>query len=208
MSRKNLPAQESQIPKLVVITGGPCAGKSTILKMLFESDLADKIIILPEVANMLIKGGYPLPATLTRQWQDNFQDAVFNVQLSLEAVGLELAREKHVSLILLDRGTIDGSAYFAGGLEELSQRYNQEITNLYRRYQAVVYLDSLANYGQEMFTKYLGMERFHSYEESLRYDATVKDAWSGHKNIHYVQSRSLPEKYQQVYDLITALLTA
>lgn len=46
----------------IVLTGGPCAGKTTALSYISEKlmDKGFRVFIVPEVATMLINGGIPV----------------------------------------------------------------------------------------------------------------------------------------------------
>lgn len=52
------------MPIKIALTGGPCAGKTTILKRL-NQDLGQQILTVPETASILLMGGFPHRLTLT-----------------------------------------------------------------------------------------------------------------------------------------------
>lgn len=49
--------------KKIVLTGGPCAGKTTVLNVL-KQEFAGQILVIPEAATLLLSGGFP--TTITR----------------------------------------------------------------------------------------------------------------------------------------------
>lgn len=54
----------------IVITGGPCGGKTTVLNAL-KKDFNDRAVFVPEVATMLLSGGFPAPEKdlfLSEKW--------------------------------------------------------------------------------------------------------------------------------------------
>ena len=70
----------NNIPK-IVLTGGPCAGKSTILNRIQES-FPEQVETVPEAANMLIGGGFPLPSDslpYSEGWRMTLQDPLFSL---------------------------------------------------------------------------------------------------------------------------------
>lgn len=91
----------------VVLTGGPGAGKTAVLE-LARLVFCRHLHVLPEAASIVFGGGFPRedgPA-LRRAGQR----AIFFVQRELEAsVG-----ERDLALVLCDRGTLDGAAYWPG----------------------------------------------------------------------------------------------
>ena len=96
-------------PRLVcVLTGGPGAGKIAVLEMTRRS-LCGHVVILPEAAGIDFGGGSPRltspPACRAAQ------HAIFCVQRQLERIHLE---EGDAAVVLCDRGTLDGTAYWPG----------------------------------------------------------------------------------------------
>lgn len=44
----------------IVLTGGPCSGKTTVLRAIAE-EFRGRIVLVPEVATLLLSGGFPIP---------------------------------------------------------------------------------------------------------------------------------------------------
>ncbi|EKE25576.1 MAG: hypothetical protein ACD_5C00113G0003, partial [uncultured bacterium] len=42
--------------KVVVLTGGPCSGKSTVLRAL-QDEFGEQLVVVREVATVLLEGG-------------------------------------------------------------------------------------------------------------------------------------------------------
>src|SRR5262245_42235435 len=99
--------------KRVVLTGGPCSGKTTVQKAVSE-EFFDRVALAPEAATMLLAGGFPVPGQhlpWSEEWQTSFQAAILPLQQSLEeAYGL-VARSLGRRLLVCDRGILDGAAY-------------------------------------------------------------------------------------------------
>src|SRR5215471_20537779 len=97
--------------RLVVLTGGPGAGKTAVLEIV-KKTLCKHIVVLPEAATILFGGGFPRHDT--DAGRRAAQEAIFRVQRSMET----MAREEGVaSIALCDRGTLDGLAYWPGGTQ-------------------------------------------------------------------------------------------
>jgi predicted ATPase len=84
----------------VVITGGPCAGKTELWR--FMSEAFPQGVPVPEAATDLILAGRSEESL----GLENFQRAVYARQLELEEEALKKGR-----LLICDRGLLDGAAY-------------------------------------------------------------------------------------------------
>src|SRR6478609_2552423 len=97
----------------VVLTGGPCAGKSTALLRVGDwlSSSGLHVFRVPEASTLLLSGGIrvagqPLAALRT------FQRGIVEVQLALERAFFAFAKASgEPTVLLLDRGVPDGAAY-------------------------------------------------------------------------------------------------
>jgi predicted ATPase len=103
--------------KRVVLTGGPCSGKTTVQRAVSE-EFFDRVVLVTEAATLLLEGGFPVPGKQlpwSEEWQAAFQAAILPRQQSLEeAYGL-VARDRGCRLIVCDRGILDGAAYATRG---------------------------------------------------------------------------------------------
>src|ERR1041385_6158506 len=93
----------------IALTGGPGGGKTTAADLL-RRELGTRVVIVPESATILFAGGFPRSG----QWDANrsAQSAIFHVQRNLEDVQSALYPER---VLLCDRGTVDGAAYWDDG---------------------------------------------------------------------------------------------
>lgn len=106
-----MPKSRSRTPTIhkIALTGGPGGGKSTAAE-LFRREYKDHISLVPEVATLLFKGGYPrVDSPLV---VESIQSSIFNVQINIEDTYGNLF--PHHTL-LCDRGTVDGAAYWPPG---------------------------------------------------------------------------------------------
>eukprot|EP00352_Strombidinopsis_acuminata_P000129 CAMPEP_0176342082 /NCGR_PEP_ID=MMETSP0126-20121128/2894_1 /TAXON_ID=141414 ORGANISM="Strombidinopsis acuminatum, Strain SPMC142" /NCGR_SAMPLE_ID=MMETSP0126 /ASSEMBLY_ACC=CAM_ASM_000229 /LENGTH=128 /DNA_ID=CAMNT_0017687287 /DNA_START=460 /DNA_END=846 /DNA_ORIENTATION=+ len=119
MSDSHLPAHEITQCKhpifRICLTGGPCAGKTTALSTLQTvlSQMGFKVLIVPEAATMLMKGGCMIQThKLSFSEAVKFQINVMKTQMALEDVFTKNAISgNQKTVILCDRGVMDGSAY-------------------------------------------------------------------------------------------------
>jgi hypothetical protein len=141
----------------------------------------EHIAVLPESATVLFGGGFPRHDT--DAGRRGAQKAIFQVQRSME----EMCREEgHVAMALCDRGTIDGLAYWPGGIEaacaSLGIRREQELA----RYRAVIHLRTPSAEGG-----YDGSNpvRRESAAEAAALDARIFASWDGHPRRMVIDSQ-------------------
>ncbi|CAG2180913.1 unnamed protein product, partial [Oppiella nova] len=90
------PDQESvrkeRIVYKLVLTGGPCSGKTTGQARLstFFENLGWKVYRVPETATTLFSGGIRFP-DLTPEAQDKFQENLIKVMIATESTFFDLA---------------------------------------------------------------------------------------------------------------------
>ena len=104
--------QEKKVWK-IVLTGGPCGGKTTAttrLSAFFES-LGWKVYRVPETANVLLSGGVNFE-TMTEDAKEKFQENLLKTMMQIEQSFFDLAESSRKNcLIICDRGAMDASAF-------------------------------------------------------------------------------------------------
>ena len=154
----------------VVITGGPGAGKTALLE-LARRMLCEHVVVLPEAASVVYGGGFP--RRTIAQSRRAAQRAIFYVQDELEREELE---QHTAGLILCDRGTVDGAAYWPGDAAELWRDVGTTLEEELARYAAVIHLRTpdASDYNHR------NPLRIESAEEARRLDARIAEAWQAH----------------------------
>ncbi len=126
--------QDRHDPRLVVVTGGPGAGKTAVLEMARRS-LCRHVLVLPEAAGIVFGGGFPRrPTDVARRAS---QRAIYYIQRELERLHVD---EQNAALILCDRGTLDGVAYWPDTAEEFFVELGISQISEINRYHAVIHL--------------------------------------------------------------------
>ena len=95
----------------IVLTGGPGAGKTALLELISHA-FCPHVRVLPEAAGVIFGGGFPREEE--RESRRAAQRAICHVQRELEVVG----DGHNPAVVLCDRGTVDGVAYWPGPPEE------------------------------------------------------------------------------------------
>ncbi|MCX6714494.1 MAG: AAA family ATPase [Candidatus Uhrbacteria bacterium] len=103
---------EPRLPK-IVLTGGPCSGKSTLMREVIEK-YGDRVHCVPEVASILIAQVGILPSATDEKHNARFQQILYRVQRSFEEAAELQAMKDGKQAIVLDRGTVDAVAYLHG----------------------------------------------------------------------------------------------
>lgn len=101
----------------IVITGGPCAGKTTSLDRIRQemSEKGYRVFSVPEVPTMVVQaGGMILMSKFNTQEKIHFQSLLMRFQMYAEDYFTKLAEmSKSPSIVLCDRGVVDPYAYIS-----------------------------------------------------------------------------------------------
>lgn len=166
-------------PKLVALTGGPGAGKTAVLEVI-RKNFCDHVVVLPEAASILFRGGFP---RRNEPWgRKALQRAIYHVQCQLEQMMLD---EGHTALILCDRGTIDGLAYWPDGPAAFWQEFGTSPDEQYARYAAVIHLRSPT---LKQGYNHQNPRRIESAQEAAHIDELIHHAWKAHPKYDVVES--------------------
>lgn len=106
--------QRKQHVYRIVLTGGPCAGKTTALVRLsgYLSERGFRVYTVPEAATMLFVNGVAFSDFEGDEAVLSFQASVLDLQTTLENAFERVAiSTKSPAVLLCDRGALDGSAY-------------------------------------------------------------------------------------------------
>jgi len=164
--------------KRVVLTGGPGAGKTALLELIRQA-FCKHVLVLPEAAGILFGGGFPREGDQPNRRAA--QRAIFHVQRELEAS----ADGHEPAMVLCDRGTIDGVAYWPGRPEEFWSSVGTTLEAELARYDAVIHLRTPAladGYNHQ------NPLRIESAATAADIDARIALAWAGHPRRFMVAS--------------------
>jgi predicted ATPase len=99
-----------------VISGGPCGGKTTALARVFSflRERGFEVMTCPEAFGLLVNNGMSLAYFAIDGMDVHMQGAVLDTQMALEdSVYRVLKARGKPSVILSDRGSMDGSVYIS-----------------------------------------------------------------------------------------------
>lgn len=182
--------------KRIVLTGGPCAGKTTALVRITEyfSNRGYKVFTIPEVPTLYSLGGWSY-LTPNKDLYYEGERAILETQMALEDSFTRLAEtcQKPV-LIVCDRGTLDISAYISPEMwEDITHKAGTDTNALRARYDAVLHMVSAADGAEQYYTTATNAARYEQMnEEGLRIarelDKKVIKAWTGHPHLRVINN--------------------
>lgn len=182
--------KEKQIRK-IVITGGPCAGKSTALTWI-QAEYTKKgydVVFVPESATELILAGF---SSSTLNSDIEFQAMLLKNQLHKEKLFEEYAKKLNSSnkvLIVCDRGAMDGKAYIKPDEYEQMLKYlGLTEVELRDNYDAVFHLVTTANGAEEYYTLENNKARYENIEDARKSDKKTLQAWTGHPHLRVIDN--------------------
>lgn len=156
----------------IVLTGGPGGGKTTAAD-LFRREIGERVVIVPEAATLLFSGGFPRSTEVHAR--RSAQCAIYHVQKNLEDVQSALYPDR---ILLCDRGTLDGAAYFPNEMQEFFEAVRSTEQAELDRYDAVIFFETAAAGG--MSVEGGNPTRIESNEQALALDHRLRKVWSRH----------------------------
>lgn len=169
-----------KMKKRIVLTGGPGGGKTTALDLI-RREFAGTIASVPEAATMIFSGG--IERTTNANVLKAQQRAIFSLQKHLE----DIQRATHPDcLILCDRGSLDGLAYWPDNEEDFFDQMNTSLEAELARYDAVIFFETAAKSGESIRSN--NPVRNESENAAVVLDDKLQKVWSKHPNFNLVGS--------------------
>lgn len=181
----------SSFMKRIVLTGGPCAGKTTALVKIIEhfSSLGYKVFIIPEVPTLFSQAGMDY---LTDNYAFFYEGekATLEMQIALEDKFTRIAETiEEPTIIVCDRGTMDISAYMKPAMwQDITSALSTDSERLRARYDAVLHLVSAADGAEQFYTTATNAERTEGLELARELDKKVISAWSEHPRLRVINN--------------------
>lgn len=162
-----------------MLTGGPGGGKTAVLELV-RKHFCEHVIVLPESASIVFGGGFPRHAT--DPGRRAAQRAIFRVEDEMERLARE---ERQAAVVLCDRGTLDGLAYWPGAPAEYWAELGTTAEAQLARYAAVIHLRTpSADRGYNQANPV----RIEAAREAALIDDKIALAWSGHPRRSFIES--------------------
>lgn len=201
----------------IVLTGGPCAGKTTIIKAINDKlkNRGYYVVVVPETASELICNGI-LPNG-DRDHTLKYQEFILLTQSTKEKIAedyceniknsnLDLIDDKKGIVILYDRAIMDNRAYLSHlDYNNMLKKYGYNEIGTIDKYDLVIDLVSTATAKPEAYQ--LNGIRYEDVKAAARLDELTSGAWLLHRNLRVIKpTDSIEEKINIVFSYINNLL--
>jgi hypothetical protein len=141
-------------------------------------NFCEHVRVLPEAAGIVFGGGFPRGESVGQK--QAAQRAIFHVQRELEAV----ADADAPAIVLCDRGTVDGAAYWAGD-GDLWSAVGTTLEKELGRYDGVIHLRTPgANNGYN----HNNPLRIETVETAAALDRRIFSLWESHRHRYVVEA--------------------
>ncbi len=192
----------------IVITGGPCAGKTTALNLLQEifTNKGYTVLFIKESAAELITSGINRNTCKT---EIDFQVSLFNMQKKKEQIYYDMAQKsKNKVLIICDRGQLDSKAFLSEkNFKLLLKEVSSNEIELRDNYDAIFHLVSAAKGAEKYYTLENNAARTETIEEAAELDDKLICAWTGHPYLRIIDnSTNFENKIKRLVDEISLFL--
>lgn len=165
----------------VVLVGGPCSGKSTLLRRL-SAELTDRVQGVPEAVTALILQTGLRPPFAEVEDQKTFVDAAYLTYRGFEIAAEVQARADGKAALLLDCCALVCLAYWPGPRAEFEARQGIDVSQCILRYDGVIFMEVAS---AEVFAAKQADNpaRFHDRRESLVAEQRLLETWAGHPHL-------------------------
>ena len=199
----------------IVITGGPCSGKTTVMSYLAEKlrDSGFNVFLVTEIATELILGGFD-PKTASGEDILKFEKLIIKSQIQHENIMLEFAKNAEAKgdrvVVLFDRGVMDAQAYVEPSeFQAILDNLQKTVVSLRdKRYDAVIHMVTAADGAADFYTLDNNIARQEAdLGAAIRADRSTKRAWVGHPHLRVIDnSTDFESKIRRVFHEVCNIL--
>ena len=184
----------------IVLTGGPCSGKTSIMTLL-RAEFENSIHCVPETVSYLIQqiGAKPPIGNVVGMRR-------YNRNLTKIQRGIEQAAELQAAFdgkraLLLDRGVCDNTAYLDGGFPVLERLLGTTREHEFQQYDLVICMETPSRVIYEAKSRNNPARYEASHEIAMEVSRRTREAWDGHSNLVVVPSEV---SWEDKVDFVTA----
>jgi predicted ATPase len=185
----------------IVLTGGPGSGKTVVANILAQAN-PRRFVLVPEAATQVYEAARTRWDYVDVAGRRDLQRRIYLLQREQEdrLAGLHPDR-----ILLLDRGTIDGAAYWPDGPDAYWPAMGTTLQAELDRYDRIIWMETAAAIGI-----YDGSDsnfcRFEDPAGAIRSGELLARLWSGHNNLLKVAAfKRLDEKISAVQKILDAI---
>jgi predicted ATPase len=187
----------------IVLTGGPGAGKTVITHRL-AAEHPDRFALVPEAATHVYAVLQTRWDRLDAEGRRNVQRMIYRHQIEQES---RLAAAHPNKILLLDRGTLDGAAYWPEGAAAYWQDLQTTHAAELNRYDAVLWLQTAA-----AINIYDGDGsnacRFEDRDSAIASGEVLKTLWGSHPQFRTINAHpNLEDKFREIRSALHEVFT-
>ena len=192
----------------IVLTGGPCGGKTTALSILNEhlKSYGVDVYEVNEQATSLMRSG----KTPENMGVYEFHSLLFSNQLAEEEAALKQAElsEKSKAVVICDRGLLDSRAYVpAEAFDKYSALHGLNEARIRNRYDAVFHMVTAADGAQEHYTLQNNETRSEDLAKARALDEEIMSLWVGTEHLRIIDNKgSFADKLNRLLEEVLAVL--
>jgi CYTH domain-containing protein/thymidylate kinase len=198
---------------MIVLTGGPCSGKSTSLAYLTEklSDHGFMVFVIPETATLITNSGIDRRKMNKSKQVVMYEEAILDMQLAFEETYQQTVTRifpERKKVILLDRGIMDIKAFISDDdFEVMLKKKKLTEVKLRDRYNGVIHLVTAAEGALPFYTGANNHARIETPEEALTIDQKIRECWLGHPHFKIIDnSTDFEGKISRTFSAISHFL--
>jgi len=179
---------------MIVLTGGPCSGKSSSLAYLTErlSDNGFMVFVIPETATLITNSGIDRRKMNKSKQVVMYEEAILDMQLAFEETYQQTVTRifpERKKIILLDRGIMDIKAFMPDDdFRAILKKKRLTEVRLRDRYNGVIHLVTAAEGAPAFYTGENNSARIETPEEARIIDQKIRESWLGHPHFKIIDN--------------------
>lgn len=197
--------------KNIVLTGGPCAGKTTALAKITQyfTYRGFAVYTQPEAATLFNQSGVNF-LTNDKSLFFESEKQLLSFQLHTEECFRKMAgKADKPAIIVYDRGVMDNAAYMSNEMWQalLDEMGLNDVDVRDKRYDAVLHLCTAAKGAEKFYTCENNSSRTENIEQAIILDDKIITAWTGHPHLRVIPNRgTFEDKLNAVLVEISSIL--
>ncbi len=179
---------------MIVLTGGPCSGKSSSLAYFTEklSDHGFMVFVIPETATLITNSGIDRRKMNRSKQVVMYEEAILDMQLAFEETYRQTVTRifpERKKVVLLDRGIMDIKAFIPeDDFKAILRKKKLTEVRLRDRYNGVIHLVTAAEGAPAFYTAENNLARIETPEEAITIDQKIRESWLGHPHFKIIDN--------------------
>lgn len=194
-------------PEIVVVSGGPCGGKTTLIESLpaLAKQACRELVVMPEIASRMVAEGVDFGQLAVHD-----RPAYLDVQRQIIRTEVDFmadARREYAqtdALVIMDRGVNDTFAYMTADESiQLAADYGKQPHDFFGLVDRVVYVPSIAVSRPDRYEtlKATNPARYETAAEAAATCLRTLTQWTGHPELYVVDDADFDEKLRRAGQL-------